>query len=138
MFINLFFLFFFFSSRRRHTRWTGDWSSDVCSSDLLQDTLTNLQQTQTELMQAQKLESVGRLASGIAHEINTPIQFVSDSVLFVQEACADLFRLLRTYAELRAAAAAGPVDPALLARVEEAERTADLDYLTENVPRSLE
>src|SRR5690348_842356 len=30
----LFFLFFFFSSRRRHTRWTGDWSSDVCSSDL--------------------------------------------------------------------------------------------------------
>src|SRR5690348_17601231 len=31
----LFFCFFFFSSRRRHTRWTGDWSSDVCSSDLL-------------------------------------------------------------------------------------------------------
>src|SRR5690348_17574732 len=29
-----FFFFFFFSSRRRHTRWTGDWSSDVCSSDL--------------------------------------------------------------------------------------------------------
>src|SRR5580704_7036649 len=28
------FCFFFFSSRRRHTRWTGDWSSDVCSSDL--------------------------------------------------------------------------------------------------------
>src|SRR5690348_17902242 len=28
-------MFFFFSSRRRHTRWTGDWSSDVCSSDLL-------------------------------------------------------------------------------------------------------
>src|SRR6266487_2632571 len=27
-------LVFFFSSRRRHTRWTGDWSSDVCSSDL--------------------------------------------------------------------------------------------------------
>src|SRR6266581_4174880 len=30
-------IFFFFSSRRRHTRWTGDWSSDVCSSDLLVD-----------------------------------------------------------------------------------------------------
>src|SRR6267154_4892848 len=28
--------FFFFSSRRRHTRWTGDWSSDVCSSDLVE------------------------------------------------------------------------------------------------------
>src|SRR5438876_11114755 len=33
----LFFCFFFFSSRRRHTRWTGDWSSDVCSSDLRLD-----------------------------------------------------------------------------------------------------
>src|SRR5690348_17980708 len=34
IFISIFF-FFFFSSRRRHTRWTGDWSSDVCSSDLM-------------------------------------------------------------------------------------------------------
>src|SRR5207253_4304898 len=32
-----FFFFFFFSSRRRHTRWPRDWSSDVCSSDLLVD-----------------------------------------------------------------------------------------------------
>src|SRR5690348_17845147 len=31
----MYFIFFFFSSRRRHTRWTGDWSSDVCSSDLI-------------------------------------------------------------------------------------------------------
>src|SRR6266487_5359619 len=33
-FLPVWFAFFFFSSRRRHTRWTGDWSSDVCSSDL--------------------------------------------------------------------------------------------------------
>src|SRR5689334_23423290 len=33
----IFFFFFFFSSRRRHTRWNCDWSSDVCSSDLLLD-----------------------------------------------------------------------------------------------------
>src|SRR5438876_8312505 len=33
----MFWNFFFFSSRRRHTRWTGDWSSDVCSSDLRLD-----------------------------------------------------------------------------------------------------
>src|SRR2546426_8648153 len=34
MFTKIFFFFFFFSSRRRHTRLQGDWSSDVCSSDL--------------------------------------------------------------------------------------------------------
>src|SRR5690348_17939562 len=33
--------FFFFSSRRRHTRWTGDWSSDVCSSDLFRVDLSD-------------------------------------------------------------------------------------------------
>src|SRR5437762_8784456 len=37
-----FFFFFFFSSRRRHTRYIGDWSSDVCSSDLVSDILTFL------------------------------------------------------------------------------------------------
>src|SRR5438876_1903548 len=36
------FVCFFFSSRRRHTRWTGDWSSDVCSSDLLTNYFTGL------------------------------------------------------------------------------------------------
>src|SRR5690348_3618598 len=35
MLVCCFGIFFFFSSRRRHTRWTGDWSSDVCSSDLI-------------------------------------------------------------------------------------------------------
>src|SRR5438876_1638995 len=37
----MFVLFFFFSSRRRHTRWTGDWSSDVCSSDLAPKSVTD-------------------------------------------------------------------------------------------------
>src|SRR5207253_8632236 len=37
----VFFFFFFFSSRRRHTRWPRDWSSDVCSSDLLSPQLSS-------------------------------------------------------------------------------------------------
>src|SRR5207253_3876680 len=39
-FFLLFFFFFFFSSRRRHTRWPRDWSSDVCSSDLVSNSAT--------------------------------------------------------------------------------------------------
>src|SRR5690348_18213854 len=47
------FVGFFFSSRRRHTRWTGDWSSDVCSSDLLID---------TSVAQSSEAEQAGRFA----------------------------------------------------------------------------
>ncbi|MDQ3338798.1 MAG: ATP-binding protein [Myxococcota bacterium] len=52
--------------------------------------VTREKQLETELRQAQKLESVGRMAAGIAHEINTPIQYISDSVDFVRDALADI------------------------------------------------
>jgi signal transduction histidine kinase len=88
--------------------------------------------------QAQKLEAVGRLAAGIAHEINTPIQFVGDNTHFLRDAFASLQRLLDAYAVLCDAAAAGQVAPSLLAAVHRAEAEADLAYLSEEIPRALE
>jgi PAS domain S-box-containing protein len=67
----------------------------------LQERLVNeMQQRERmliELRLAQKLESVGQLAAGIAHEINTPIQYIGDSVSFLQSAQSDLDRLLSAY-----------------------------------------
>jgi signal transduction histidine kinase len=110
----------------------------VAQRQELQEALTNLRKAQSELMQAQKLESVGRLASGIAHEINTPIQFVNDSITFTRDSFGDLAGLVGKYRQLRAAAAAGHVDPRALTELDEAETAADLDYLMENIPKALE
>jgi two-component system, NtrC family, sensor kinase len=99
--------------------------------------LAKRQQAEVELRQAQKLEAVGRLAAGIAHEINTPIQFVGDNTHFMQDAFNDLLSLVQRYRELRERAAAGTVDAALLAAVAQAEEAADLEYLEEEIPKAL-
>jgi signal transduction histidine kinase len=89
---------------------------------------------EVELRLAQKLESVGQLAAGIAHEINTPVQFVSGSINFLADAFADLDQLQGAYASLRESTARAGIDPEVLARVAQAEESADLEYLRERVP----
>ena len=87
-----------------------------------------------ELRLGQKLEAVGELAAGIAHEINTPTQFVGDTIRFLRDAFNDLLQLQGIQSELHAAAEAGTVTPELLGRVRDAEESADLAYLRERVP----
>jgi signal transduction histidine kinase len=104
--------------------------------------VTDQRRLENDLAQAQKLESVGRLAAGVAHEINTPVQFVADSVSFVREAMDDLSDIVDKYRELRTAtqnSANGGADIAAAAKaVEEAEDEADLDYILENAPVALD
>jgi len=87
-----------------------------------------------ELRHGQKLEAVGELAAGIAHEINTPTQFVGDTVRFLRDAFGDLMEMQAVQAELASAAETGSVTTDLLDRVREAEEVADLEYLRERVP----
>ena len=92
---------------------------------------------ESQLAQTQKLESIGRLAAGIAHEINTPTQFVGDNTRFLQDAFEDMRKLLSEYGRLTQACRNGLVTPDILAKVQQAEKDADLDYLTTEIPQAI-
>jgi signal transduction histidine kinase len=92
---------------------------------------------EVELRHSQKLESVGRLAAGIAHEINTPIQFVGDNVNFLSGAFEQLIALCDSYRVACAKAATGPLSAEDVAGLRQDEETADIEYIRANVATSI-
>jgi PAS domain S-box-containing protein len=104
---------------------------------LLGTDITERRNLETQLAHAQKLESIGQLAAGIAHEINTPIQYVGDNVTFLKDAFVEFQAVLNTQQDLLAQAKCGTIEETAIAQVEQAVARADLGYLTDEVPRAI-
>jgi two-component system, NtrC family, sensor kinase len=90
------------------------------------------------VQQSQRLEAIGRLAPGIAHEINTPMQFIGDNVCFLGEVLNSVKPVIARFMAMKQLLRSG-ASPALLADEIEAMITdADLEYLIDEFPRAVE
>lgn len=128
------------NDRRTEVRWTGTCETVAgarCLRGLMLD-ITELRRLSRELAAAQKLESVGRLAAGVAHEINTPVQYVTDNTQFMRTAIADVTAVVHAYRELRRTVESCG-DTGTAARLAaDAEKAADFDYIMDNIPRAID
>lgn len=104
----------------------------------LQGLYDDLRSTQDRLRQAEKLESIGSLAAGVAHEINTPVQFVSDNLQFLKGTAEGLTR----WSELWANSADGMVDgvprPDYFAELVSAYDDGDVEFAIEEMPLAVD
>ena len=126
-------------SRRAEVRWMGTCAiteGEKILRGLMLD-VTEVRRLGRELLAAQKLESIGRLAGGVAHEINTPVQYVANNVEFVATSMASVATVMRTYRDLKLAVQAAADPAAAAAAAELAESEEDIAYILDNIPPAL-
>ncbi|MDA0865957.1 MAG: ATP-binding protein, partial [Cyanobacteria bacterium] len=98
------------------------------NSEELQQLLDKLTRTQSNLIQAEKMSSLGQLMAGVAHEINNPVSFIAGNVDFAETYVTQLLGLIETYQ------ATYPHPPSVLAKQ---IKTVELDFLKKDFPRLL-
>jgi PAS domain S-box-containing protein len=95
----------------------------------LKETLEKLKKTQAQLIQSEKMSSLGQLVAGVAHEINNPVNFISGNITFIQDYTQDLLHLLDLYQQKYSTSE----DPDIANAIED----CDLDFIYDDLPQLL-
>ncbi|MFP4297863.1 MAG: ATP-binding protein [Spirulinaceae cyanobacterium] len=94
----------------------------------LEGALRELRRTQSQLIQTEKMSSLGQMVAGVAHEINNPVNFIYGNLSHVRSYCEDLLGLIALYGQT--------IDPKPI-EIEAEITTIDLEFLQEDLPKIL-
>ncbi|PSB19918.1 hypothetical protein C7B65_09625 [Phormidesmis priestleyi ULC007] len=98
------------------------------ATEQLSQAFYDLRKTQSQLIQTEKMSSLGELVAGVAHEINNPVNFIYGNLNHVSEYAYDLLTLVKTYQACY---------PNPIAKVVEQAEEIDIDFLTQDLPKTL-
>lgn len=100
--------------------------------------ITQELELENQLVQMSKMEAIGTLAAGIAHEINTPIQYVTSNTMFLKEVFADFTELTALYRTLCSTASANSMFTEQTDQIGEKEEEIDLEYILEETDKAVD
>jgi PAS domain S-box-containing protein len=99
--------------------------------------ITEQQKHEQQVRQTQKLEAIGQLAAGVAHEINTPMQFIGDNLHFLQRSFDKLQQLIHVYEALVEALQNGQFADAVLQQIAATREAVNVVFLADEIPEAL-
>jgi two-component system, NtrC family, sensor kinase len=113
-------------------------SMEHSSQELLQAN-ADMREAQNQLIQSEKMASIGQLAAGVAHEINNPIGFISNNVEMLQRYVADYGKVLQMVEGLKKSIEQGDIEKAksLVQEIDQFEQEIDLDYVINDIDKLL-
>lgn len=100
--------------------------------------LTNQRNMEQQLLQARKLEAIGQLAAGVAHEINSPLQYVGDNLKFLFKSLKGILELNKKCDDLIVQISNNTDTHSAIESIREYKKEIDIDYIMDELPKAVE